>query len=212
MTDGIFGRDTGYCVGLATLYLSLGERLRLPLYAVAAPAYVFVRYDDGKIRRNIELTEKGRELSDEEYIRRFRIPNDSIEKGVFLRNLSEEEFLGQILNNRAVLSSQQEDYKRAREDYRRTLGLDPLLQAVFYNRGNDRILQGKYRKGLKDLTRAIDLNPSDFEAWNNRGVCFLKMGKKDQARRDFEKAVAINPGFQRGMENLRKLEKGEGPG
>lgn len=51
------------------------------------------------------------------------------------------------------------------------------------------------------------LNPNDFEAWNNRGVCFLKMGKEDQARQNFEKAAAINPGFQRGMENSRKLEE-----
>ena len=101
----------------------------------------------------------------------------------------------------------QKDYKRAGVDHRRALKLDPLLQAVYYNRGNDQVLQGKYRKGLKDLTRAINLNTNDFEAWNNRGVCFLKMGKKDLAQRDFEKAVAINPGFPRGVENLRKLEE-----
>jgi len=203
--NNVIDQKAGYCVGLATLYIALGEQLGLPIYGVSAPGHVFVRYDDGTVRRNIELTEKGRMLPDEEYVRRYKIPEESIEQGVFLRNLTHREFQAQILNNRGVILSRQERYKEAEVDYRRALKLDPLAQTVYYNRGNDWLLRGKYRKSLKDLTRAIELNPNDAEAWNNRGVCFMKMGKEEEAKKDFEKAMSIKPGFQRAVENLKKL-------
>ena len=39
----------------------------LPLYAVAAPRHVFLRYDDGDDAINIETLEGGRQLSDAHY-------------------------------------------------------------------------------------------------------------------------------------------------
>jgi len=205
--DRIIDKKSGYCVGLASLYLSLGERIGMPLHAVAAPGHVFVRYEEGSIRRNIELTEMGRELSDAEYILKFRIQEESIRRGVFLRNLSPREFLGQILNNRAVLSHQRGDDEGALADYRRALRLDPRLQGVYYNRGNHWLLRGQFRKASRDLRRAVWLNPNDAQAWNNLGICHLELGRQGKALRSFEKAVSIYPGFLDAAENLRNLQE-----
>src|SRR5712692_2461347 len=60
LLDGVLVGKKGHCVGLATVYLVLAEELHLPIYAVATPKHVFVRWDDGKLRRNIELFQKGR--------------------------------------------------------------------------------------------------------------------------------------------------------
>ena len=55
----VMDRKQGYCLSLSVLYLSIGERLGLPLYGVVVPGHFFVRYDDGRVRFNIETTSKG---------------------------------------------------------------------------------------------------------------------------------------------------------
>src|SRR3972149_11504236 len=49
----------GNCVGLSILYLCLAEGLHLPIYGVSVPEHIFVRYDDGDFRRNIETGYEG---------------------------------------------------------------------------------------------------------------------------------------------------------
>ena len=61
----VLERKQGYCVGIAAIYLMLAERLGLPLYAVATPSHVFLRYDDGTTRINIETLQNGAEVPDE---------------------------------------------------------------------------------------------------------------------------------------------------
>ena len=136
---GVLAGKTGHCVGLATVYLVLAEQFDLPIHAVATPKHVFLRWDDGKFRRNIELFQKGREVADEDYVRDQKIPRESIESGVFLRSLTREEFLGFVYQTRGVLESRQGRYRQSARDYRRALRLDGKLAAAYYNRGNDEL-------------------------------------------------------------------------
>ena len=55
----VLERKQGYCVGIAAIYLILAERLKLPIYAVATPSHVFLRYDDGTTRINVETLQGG---------------------------------------------------------------------------------------------------------------------------------------------------------
>src|SRR5207249_3976386 len=113
--------------GLAAVYLMLAEELDLPVHAVATPKHVFLRWDDGTVRRNIELFQKGRAVPDEDYIREQKIPKESIERGVFLRNLSEKEFLGFIYQNLGVLESQKGNFEASTRHYAKALHLNPKL-------------------------------------------------------------------------------------
>jgi len=54
----VLDKRRGYCLSLSVLYLSIGERLGLPLYGVVVPGHFFVRYDDGRVRFNIETTKR----------------------------------------------------------------------------------------------------------------------------------------------------------
>ena len=49
----VIDKKRGYCLSLSVLYLSLGERIGLPLYGVVVPGHFFVRYEDGQRRFNI---------------------------------------------------------------------------------------------------------------------------------------------------------------
>ncbi|MCK5171750.1 MAG: transglutaminase family protein [Planctomycetes bacterium] len=44
----VLDKRRGYCLSLSVLYLSIAERIGMPLYGVVVPGHFFVRYDDGK--------------------------------------------------------------------------------------------------------------------------------------------------------------------
>jgi regulator of sirC expression with transglutaminase-like and TPR domain len=186
----------GYCVGLATIYLILAEELNLPIHAVATPQHVFLRWDDGRFRRNIELFREGREVPDGDYIREQKIPQTSIDRGVFLANLTEKEFFGFIHQNLGVLESQRGNFENSGQEYARAIHFNPKLAAALYNRGNDELKQGRYRKAVRDYTKSLKLYPTDAWALWNRGLAWRGMGQIGKAEMDQAHARQIEPGFK----------------
>jgi len=185
----------GYCVGLATVYLILAEELNLPIHAVATPKHVFLRWDDGKFRRNIELFQEGRDVPDKDYIREQNIPQESIDRGIFLANLTDKEFLGFIYQNLGVLKSQRGEFEESGKDYSRTIHLNSRLAAAYYNRGNDELKQKSYRKAVRDYTKSLKLYPTDAWALWNRGLAWKGLGEVEKAETDQTQAKEIDPTF-----------------
>jgi len=201
----VLARRQGYCVGLAALYLALAQELGLPIFAVSTPSHLFLRYDDGTTRINIETTTLGAPRTDESYGREGRIPEVSMRKGVFLRNLSTNEFLAQVHSNLGVIYSERKDYVAAAREYEAALDLDRYLPAAWYNWGNDLLASGDYPRAVKAFTRSLHLYPTDVWALNNRGVAYRKLGKIEKARRDFEEALKIEPEFEQARRNLNGI-------
>src|SRR3990170_2225196 len=71
LLDPVLSRRRGNCLGLTSLYLILAERLSLPIHGVYVPTHCFARYDDGRVRLNIETGEKGADQSNARYWREF---------------------------------------------------------------------------------------------------------------------------------------------
>lgn len=208
MKDDFREGGQGYCVGIAAVYLLLAERLGAPVHAVAAPSHLFLRYDDGTTRRNIETFDGGAETGDAAYAREHRIPEKAIRRGVFLRNLTTAEFIAQVRNNLGVIHSERRDYGRAETQYHRALALLPEFPAALYNLGNDRFALRDYDEAIRHFTRALRLHPADVWALNNRGLSYRASGKLRRARRDFLEALVIDPGFETARRNLRTLDSG----
>lgn len=96
----------GNCLGFTSLYLAVGERLGLPLHAVLAPGHVFVRWDDGRIRINVETTDGGREYPDEHYLDLgpgLSVAAEDAAAGHFLVNLTKRETVGLVCVNLSEL-------------------------------------------------------------------------------------------------------------
>lgn len=201
----VLERKQGYCVGIASLYLVLAERLDLPVFAVATPSHVFVRYDDGARRINIETLQGGADIPDERYIREEKIPEASIRKGVFMRNLTTAEFLAQVHNNLGVIYSGKGQFERAAEAYGLAIDLSPRFPAPYYNEGNDLLKRGEPREAARRFTKSLRLYPTDAWALNNRGLAYKKMGKVEKARRDFTRALGIDPAFEAAKKNLETV-------
>ena len=205
LPSAVLERRQGYCVGLAALYLALAQELDLPIFAVSTPSHVFLRYDDGSTRINIETTRAGASRPDDAYIREGRIPEASLRKGVFLRNLSTSDFLAQVHSNLGVIYSERKDYVAAAREYQAALELDRYLPAAWYNWGNDLLASGDYRRAANVFARSLRLYPTDVWALNNRGVAYRRLDKHEKARRDFEEALRIEPGFGQARKNLEEL-------
>ncbi len=202
----VLQRKQGYCVGIAALYLAVAERLQLPIYAVATPSHVFLRYDDGTTHINIEALQGGANLSDEQYIREQKIPEKSIRRGVFMRNLTTDEFLAQVYSNLGVIYSERKKYVQAALQYERALDLDSKVPAALYNYGNDLLKTGSYRHAVHLFSKSLRLYPTDVWALNNRGLAYVKLGKREKARQDFEAALKIDPTFEQARRNLDGIQ------
>ncbi|MBI5361229.1 MAG: SEL1-like repeat protein [Planctomycetes bacterium] len=129
----------GNCMGFSTLYLAIGERLDLPLYGVALPSHVFVRYDDGNFKRNIETTNKGAEMKTLKEYGDFLENSGLLESDAedspayhFSRNLSKKEFIALILINRGFVFDMLEQTGRAIESFEQSLRLRPDAPAGFF--------------------------------------------------------------------------------
>jgi len=173
---------------------------------VATPSHVFLRYDDGTTRINIETLQGGANIPDEQYIREQRIPEVSIRDDVFMRNLTTDEFLAQFRNNLGVIYSERKNYDAAAREYESALDLDPRLPAALYNWGNDLLRQGVYRRAVRLFSKSLRLYPTDVWALNNRGLAYMKVGKRGKARRDFEAALRIDPAFEQARRNLEGIQ------
>ncbi len=207
----VLQRKQGYCVGIAALFLVVAERLELPIFAVATPSHVFLRFDDGTGRINIETLQSGANVADEQYIREQKIPEESIRRGVFMRNLTADEFLAQVHNNLGVVHSEKKNFEKATKEYEAALHLDPRLPAAWYNYGNDLLRQGELRRAARLFSKSLRLYPTDVWALNNRGLAYTKMGQAKKARQDFEEAIRIDAAFEPARKNLERTEAATSP-
>ncbi len=203
--DQVIERRRGYCTSLAWVYASMADRLGLPVVGVVTPQHLFLRYDDGDERINIETLERGREIADHAYRTRYRIPESSIERGVFLRTLNADGFLSQLANNLGVLHSREDRFDRSVAAYEHALRLDPRNASAVYNLARDRMRQGQCERAIAGFAQALDLNPHDVSSLNNRGVCRVRLGDVAGAKSDFLAALEFDPNSDEARRNLSTL-------
>lgn len=112
--NGILDTKKGICYTLPLLYIAVAQRLGYPVYPVAAPDHIFVRYVDASFKaQNIEVTSGGKYFPDEIYIRDFSISSKGLESGSYLRNMSYREFLGYMLGANAFILARSGDGNKA---------------------------------------------------------------------------------------------------
>ncbi|MCP4255757.1 MAG: tetratricopeptide repeat protein, partial [Candidatus Scalindua sp.] len=193
----VIDRRKGNCVGLSILLLSIAERLNLPLYGVNVPDHIFVRYDDGDQKINIETGYKGMSLSDSFYVSNSleRFDEKSVERGCYLQNLSTNEVISNILLNRSKIRRENGDHKGALDDCDKSVLLNSKNPGAYCNRGVIHEKMGMFSDAIKNYDVAISLNRKYASAYYNRGSLFGIVGRYSKAIKDFNEAIAISPGF-----------------
>jgi regulator of sirC expression with transglutaminase-like and TPR domain len=137
--NGCMARRKGSCVTMPMLYVILGERLRMPIFAVRAPNHFFVRYLPKVIPRgwqaNIEATSGGGCSSDQEYEVDLKIPKVGITKGMYLRTLTKKEYLASLLLINVAEYIECKNFDKAERYADLALRYDSTLATAVWARG-----------------------------------------------------------------------------
>ncbi len=169
----VLDEKRGYCLSLSILYLSLAERLGLPLYGVVVPGHFFVRYDDGRRRFNIETTSEGRNAPDEHYINRFKVPQGSNDS-IYLKNLNKIQTLGCFFNNLGNSYDDVGNKESALLALERAVEINPTLSEARANLGNIYLEKGRLADAIREYKVALRINLSDAKTHNNLGNAYLR--------------------------------------
>ncbi len=189
LLDRVIARKRGNCLGLTALYLILGERLSLPLRGVYVPSHCFVRYEDGGVRFNIEMGEKGAEWEDGRYIREFRLAGG----WPYLRSLGRNEMIAVYLKSIGATYSRQKRDDEALRLYREAALLYPSLPDIYFNVGVSYHKKGMLDEAVAQYRRALNLDPNLSVARDNLGVALARQGLYSEALAEARKAMALSP-------------------
>jgi len=101
---GLIDTRRGTCASMPVLHVAIGRRLGWPVHLAAVRHHFVCRYDDGRAVYNIETTDTGRggfaAGTDEEYVRKFRLPPVAVACGSDLKSLTARETLGVLVARR----------------------------------------------------------------------------------------------------------------
>ncbi|WP_041462280.1 transglutaminase family protein [Chlamydia caviae] len=144
--SSVADRKFGVCLGVSSLYLSLAQRLELPLESVTPPGHIYLRYGGGKI--NIETTAGGRHLPTEQYCECLNVDE--------LRVRCEKDLIGLTFINQGSFALQKQQYHEADLAYEKAKEYvdDDDLQELM---GVVKILKGQKKAGealLKSSSQA----------------------------------------------------------
>jgi tetratricopeptide (TPR) repeat protein len=89
-------RAKGNCLSTSTLYVLVGEALKLPIRMVLVPRHAFVRWDDGATKINIETTHQGVKLPDSEYLQDAGAAPADVERLRWGASLDDKAFLAEL--------------------------------------------------------------------------------------------------------------------
>ena len=190
----VMDNKRGYCLSLSVLYLSIGERLGLPLYGVVVPGHFFVRYDDGRIRFNIETTGGGGYNTDEHYINKFKVPEDS-EDTIYMKNLNKLQTLGCFFNNLGNVYSEIGDIDTAQLALERAVEINPSLAETRTNLGNIYLRKDRIEDAIYEYRSAIGINPNDSKTHNNLGNAYTKKQWYGEAIAEYTYSLRMDANF-----------------
>ncbi len=197
----VMDRRRGYCLSLSILYLAIGERLGLPLYGVVVPGHFFVRYDDGRVRFNIETTSKGGTASDEHYIERFKAPRNA-ESGIYMTNLDKLQSLGCFFNNLGNVYRDIGDSEMARRALERAVQINPSLAESLLNLGNTYLEKGRVDDAIYRYRAAIRINSADAKVHCNLGNAYVEKNWVSDAIAEYTQAMRLEPNFVDAYRNI----------
>ena len=193
ITKGLLDCDTASFVVLA-----IAHELDWPVFLVDVPHHMFVRWDDGSNRFNMDW---GTSVPDRRYKKRYNISAESIKYGIYLKSFGQDEIWAYNLVTRAGARTKRGDLKGAIADCTEVLKQNPDMPGAYGTRGNAKFELGDLKGAVADYTEAIKLNPNEYLAYNNRGNAKAKGGDLKGAIADYTEAIKLKPNYSAAYRN-----------
>ncbi|MFG0320066.1 MAG: PA14 domain-containing protein, partial [Planctomycetota bacterium JB042] len=198
--DSVLSDRRGYCLSLSAVALVVAERVGAPLFGVAVPNHFFVRYDDGELRRNLELTREGAPLDEADVAALIGELVD--DDAIYGRNLGAAEVTAILLHNRGHVALVEERYGAAERDLRAAIAALPGLPEAHRNLGVLLAETGRLEAAEAAFEEALRLHPGDVDALVNRALLEDRRGDRAAAVGSLKLVRAIAPGHARAGELL----------
>ncbi|MHC5122945.1 MAG: tetratricopeptide repeat protein [Planctomycetota bacterium] len=204
----VLEKKSGYCLGLSILYLSIAERLGLPIYGVVVPGHFFVRYDDGQRQFNIETTSNGAVADDEHYIEEFSPPSGP--RTLYMKNLTKKQSLGCFFNNLGNSYMEVGDTDKAFEVLLRAVQINPLLSEANMNLGNVYLTKKMPLQAVEQYEKALTIISNDAKAMNNLASAYMQLGDYPKAESYYKTALSLDPEYIDVYQNLANAMQMQG--
>ena len=197
--NALLDTKQGDAMSLSMLYLSLAERLNLPVHAVVVPGAIFVRYEDEHFRFNIETTKQGDTVSDEYYKTKFKVSEGD---NIYMRNLNKRQALGCFLNNLGNSYSDVGDPESAIVVFEKAVEINPTLSESKANLGNTYLQKNRVNEAIAQYLAALRINPYDAKTHNNLGNAYSQKDSLPSSIDEYLEAIRLDPGFVDAHKNL----------
>ncbi len=168
---GTIEKKKGICSTLPMLYMAIGQRLGLPVYAVETPRHNFVRIADPHSQfRNIEVTSAGAP-PDAWYIAQEHLTDTAITRGTYMRPITHHQYLAVLLGINASYWQYHGQEERAINYYKKAMEIDPQsptpvlsLMQLYFN---------KSMKAADDLMFTLHgPPPAQIADWYNKALTY----------------------------------------
>ena len=188
--DAVLREKTGSCLAVSGLYLILAQELGLPFFGVLVPGHFFLRYDDGRVRVNVEMLEAGAPRSDGWYARRYQVPRRS---ECYLRSLSPREVTAPYLFNLGNACRSRGDLDQAAHCFEQAKTILPGFAEAHGNLGLVYLEKGEPERAVAELKAAVRANPSFPGAYLNLGAACQEMERFSDAVSAYARGLALTP-------------------
>lgn len=207
--DSVLARREGYCLSLSVVALAMAEVLGEPLHGVAMPNHFLVRWDDGRVSRNLELTRRGASVSDAGL--RATLGDFWHAGSIYARSLSPREVAAVLLHNRGFVAAAQGRPAQALADLERAAELLPSLPEAHRNLGVARAEGGDLPGAIASLETALSLYPGDVDALINLALARRATGDMAGARTELDTVLMLRPGDTRALSLLHEWAQASSP-
>ncbi len=189
----VLSRKTGDCMGLAVLYLALAEELGLPITGMSAPNHVYLMYRSGGRRFNIDQCREGVIAPDEFFIQGYRIPPETIKRGVYMQPLRKKQILARLIIEQASYLCVRKFSLEAIKEYDLAITMDENMPEAFEGRAAQYLYLKDYPRVIQDCSKALALHPYYADAWYQRGLAYHWLRKTRRAIRDYTRVIELDP-------------------
>lgn len=148
----VLDAQRGVCLGVSILYISLAQRLNLPLEMVTPPGHIYVRYRSGEETINIETTARGVNMDSKVYL------------GINTRSLQMRDIkqvIGCAYMNEAAVYWQKKDYEKALNIYLKAQNYLPEDDLLTEFLGYVTLFTGNETEGRRLLSQIKDSFPAE---------------------------------------------------
>jgi len=149
----------GSSIGLSVLYVALAQAVGVPAAPIRLPHHMLVRIQAGEAVVNVDMRDKGAQVSDAALIKATGIPVVSLERGCYLTPLTDRRLMGVLFLAIGEIFQKEGAIEEALLAYNRSIALDEKNVEAYQTRARCSMSLARYGDVMRDCDAAFRLNP-----------------------------------------------------